>query len=173
MRHVLAIDQGTTGTTCLVIAADGRVAGRAYRELPQHFPEPGWVEHDAMDILSGVLDAGREAIAKAGVTPDAIGITNQRETTVVWDRTTGTPVYNAIVWQDTRTQPIVERLAGTEGVDRYKAKVGLPLSTYFSGTKIVWILENVDGARARALGGRCQAFVSRRDPRRGRRTRAL
>src|SRR6478735_6049371 len=83
----------------------------------------------------------------------AIGITNQRETAVVWDRKTGKPVYNAIVWQDTRTQPIVERLAGAEGVDRYKAKVGLPLSTYFSGTKIVWILENVDGARARAEAG--------------------
>ena len=136
MRHVLAIDQGTTGTTCLVIAADGRVAGRAYRELPQHFPEPGWVEHDAMDILSGVLDAGREAIAKAGVTPDAIGITNQRETTVVWDRATGRPVARAIVWQDRRTAGICERLKDGGHEARVAELTGLRLDPYFTATKL-------------------------------------
>ncbi len=150
MRHVLAIDQGTTGTTCLVVAADGRVAGRAYRELPQHFPEPGWVEHDAMDILSGVLDAGREAIAKAGVTPDAIGITNQRETTVVWDRATGRPVARAIVWQDRRTAPRCAELA-PQAAD-ITARTGLVVDAYFSGTKVEWLLRT-HGLGARAANG--------------------
>ena len=139
MRHVLAIDQGTTGTTCLVVAADGRVAGRAYRELPQHFPQPGWVEHDAMDILTGVLDAGREAIAKSGITPDAIGITNQRETTVVWERATGRPVARAIVWQDRRTAPRCAELA-PQAAD-ITAKTGLVVDAYFSGTKVEWLLK--------------------------------
>ncbi|MBI3792555.1 MAG: glycerol kinase GlpK [Gemmatimonadetes bacterium] len=138
MRHVLAIDQGTTGTTCLVVAADGRVAGRAYRELPQHFPKPGWVEHDAMDILTGVLDAGREAIAQSGVVPDAIGITNQRETTVVWERATGRPVARAIVWQDRRTAPQCAELA-PHAAD-ITARTGLVVDAYFSGTKVEWLL---------------------------------
>src|SRR5258708_31820857 len=100
MRCVLAIDQGTTGTTCLVIAADGEVKGRGYREITQHFPEPGWVEHDAQEIFERTLDAAREAIAKSGLTPEAIGITNQRETVLLWDRTTGVPIGRAIVWHD-------------------------------------------------------------------------
>jgi glycerol kinase len=103
VKHVLAIDAGTTGVTCLMLGEDGRIAGRGYRELPQYFPEPGWVEHDAMEILECVRAAGREAIADAGKPPAAIGITNQRETVVLWERSTGKPVYRAIVWQDRRT----------------------------------------------------------------------
>ena len=150
MRHVLAIDQGTTGTTCLVVAADGRVAGRAYRELPQHFPQPGWVEHDAMDILTGVLEAGREAVANAGVTPDAIGITNQRETTVVWERASGRPVAKAIVWQDRRTAPRCAELA-PHAAD-ITARTGLVVDAYFSGTKVEWLLTTHD-LHARAAAG--------------------
>ncbi|HEY9449360.1 MAG TPA: FGGY family carbohydrate kinase, partial [Gemmatimonadaceae bacterium] len=111
MKHVLAIDQGTTGSTCLVVAEDGRVVGRGYREIPQHFPEPGWVEHDALDLLNRTVEAAREAIASAGVIPDAIGITNQRETVVLWDRATGEPVGRAIVWQDRRTAARCTELA--------------------------------------------------------------
>src|SRR5687768_17104640 len=103
MTHVLAIDQGTTGTTCLVVAADGSIVGRAYREITQHYPQPGWVEHDAAEILERTVAAAREAVKLAGVTPRAIGITNQRETVVMWDRATATPVGRAIVWQDRRT----------------------------------------------------------------------
>src|ERR1051325_2208946 len=103
MRHILAIDQGTTGSTCLVIAEDGRVRGRGYREISQHYPRPGWVEHDPNEIFTRTVDAGREAIARAGVVPNAIGITNQRETVVVWRRATGEAMGRAIVWQDRRT----------------------------------------------------------------------
>src|SRR5437762_14212025 len=102
-KHVLAIDQGTTGTTALVIAADGRIAGRGYHEITQHYPQPGWVEHDAEEILERTLQAARDAIAASGARPDAIGITNQRETIVLWHRDTGTPLARAIVWQDRRT----------------------------------------------------------------------
>ena len=111
MKHVLAIDEGTTGITCLVLSADGRVAGRGYREITQHFPRPGWVEHDAMEIFDRTLEAGREAIAASGVVPDTIGITNQRETIVVWDRETGIPLSRAIVWQDRRTAERCRELA--------------------------------------------------------------
>ena len=154
MKHVLAIDQGTTGTTCLVVAADGRVVGRAYRELPQHYPQPGWVEHDAMDILSGTIDAGREAIATAGVSPDAIGITNQRETTVVWERSTGAPVARAIVWQDRRTAPRCAELAPQAAA--ITAKTGLVVDAYFSATKIEWLLREKKLA-ARAAAGELAA----------------
>src|SRR3954451_5258398 len=105
MKHVLAIDAGTTGVTCLMIAADGRVAGRGYREVPQYFPEPGWVEHDALEIVECVKASAADAMREAGESPDAIGITNQRETIVVWERATGKPVHRAIVWQDRRTAP--------------------------------------------------------------------
>ena len=149
MKHVLAIDQGTTGTTCLVVGADGRVAGRAYRELPQHFPQPGWVEHDAMDILNGVVDAGREAMKNAGVTPEAIGITNQRETTVVWERASGAPVARAIVWQDRRTVPRCAELAPQAA--SITAKTGLVVDAYFSATKLEWLL------RAKKLEARAAA----------------
>ena len=154
MKHVLAIDQGTTGTTCLVVAADGRVVGRAYRELPQHYPQPGWVEHDPMDILTGAIDAGREAIAKAGVVPDAIGITNQRETTVVWERSRGAPVGRAIVWQDRRTAPRCAELAPQAAA--ITAKTGLVVDAYFSATKIEWLLREKNLA-ARAAAGELAA----------------
>src|SRR6266513_3617084 len=112
MKHVLAIDQGTTGTTALVIAADGRIAGRGYQEITQHYPQPGWVEHDAEEILERTLQAARDAIAASGVRPDVIGITNQRETVVLWHRDTGKPLARAIVWQDRRTTERCLQLRG-------------------------------------------------------------
>ena len=154
--YILAIDQGTTSTRAIIFDHAGAIVSTGQKEHAQMFPRAGWVEHDPGEIWDNVREVIGVALSKADLTRHdiaAVGITNQRETTVVWDRHTGQPVYNAIVWQDTRTQPIVERLAGSEGVDRYKGRVGLPLSTYFSGTKIVWILENVDGARARAEAG--------------------
>jgi glycerol kinase len=138
MKHVLAIDQGTTGTTALVISADGKVAGRGYQEITQHFPQPGWVEHDADEILERTLVAAREAIAQSGVMPDVIGITNQRETVVVWHRDTGKPLARAIVWQDRRT---AERCAALKSKTAWLAqRTGLRPDPYFSGTKIEWLL---------------------------------
>ena len=155
-QYVIAIDQGTTSTRAIIFNHAGGVVGVAQKEHEQIFPRAGWVEHNPKEIWDNVREVIGQALAKADLTRHdiaAVGITNQRETTVIWDKTTGEPVYNAIVWQDTRTQPIVDRLAGDAGVDRFKKTVGLPLSTYFSGTKIVWILENVVGARARAEAG--------------------
>jgi len=155
-RHVLAIDQGTTSTRAIIFNHEGGIVSVGQKEHEQIFPRAGWVEHNPREIWNNVREVVAQALAKADVTRHdiaAVGITNQRETTVVWDRHTGEPVYNAIVWQDTRTQPIVDRLAAQGGVDRFKHIVGLPLSTYFAGTKIVWILENVEGARARAEAG--------------------
>ena len=153
--YVLAIDQGTTSTRAIIFDHSGSVVSTGQLEHKQHFPKAGWVEHDPREIWDNTREVIGQALAKLNVTRHdiaAIGITNQRETTVVWDRVTGEPVYNAIVWQDTRTQPIVDRLADGD-VDRFKQKVGLPLATYFSGTKIAWILENVTGARERAEAG--------------------
>src|SRR5699024_8411464 len=119
-------------------------------------PRAGWVEHDPQEIWTNTREGVGEALGKANITRHdiaAVGITNQRETTVVWDKNTGEPVYNAIVWQDTRTQPIVDRLAADGGVERFKSTVGLPLNPYFAGTKILWMLENVEGARDRAEAG--------------------
>jgi glycerol kinase len=139
MKHVLAIDQGTSGTTALVIAADGRVAGRGYREITQHYPAPGWVEHDAEEILERTLLSARDAIAASGVRPDVIGITNQRETIVVWHRDTGKPLARAIVWQDRRT---TERCAQLRGKTTFIAeRTGLRPDPYFSATKIEWLLK--------------------------------
>ena len=155
-RYVLAIDQGTTSTRAIIFNHEGGIVSVGQKEHEQIFPRAGWVEHDPREIWNNVREVVAQALAKADVTRHdiaAVGITNQRETTVVWDRHTGVPVYNAIVWQDTRTQPIVDRLAAHGGVDRFKHIVGLPLSTYFAGTKIVWILENMEGARARAEAG--------------------
>ena len=155
-RYVLAIDQGTTSTRAIIFNHEGGIVSVGQKEHEQVFPRAGWVEHDPREIWNNVREVVAQALAKADVTRHdiaAVGITNQRETTVVWDRHTGVPVYNAIVWQDTRTQPIVDRLAAHGGVDRFKHIVGLPLSTYFAGTKIVWILENMEGARARAEAG--------------------
>ena len=140
MRHVLAIDAGTTGITCLVFAEDGSVVGRGYRELPQHYPKPGWVEHDAMEILDGTQRAARAAIGASGVSPDAVGITNQRETVVIWERDTGRPVHRAIVWQDRRTS---ERCAGLASRAAWIAqRTGLVPDPYFSASKIEWLIEH-------------------------------
>jgi len=138
VRHVLAIDQGTTGTTCLVVGADGRVAGRGYREITQHYPRAGWVEHDPVEILDRTLDAAREAIAAAGVRPTAIGITNQRETVVAWERARPRSAPHAIVWQDRRTAPQCAALA-PHAAD-VAAATGLTLDPYFSATKLAWLL---------------------------------
>jgi glycerol kinase len=155
-KFVIAIDQGTTSTRAIIFNHAGDIVSVGQKEHAQIFPRAGWVEHDPVEIWDNVREVIGIALSRADLTRHdiaACGITNQRETTVVWDRHTGKPVYNAIVWQDTRTQHIVDRLAATEGVTRFQHTVGLPLSTYFSGTKIVWILENVDGARARAEAG--------------------
>lgn len=157
MRTILTIDQGTTGTTCLVLDEHGRIRGRAYAELTQYFPEPGWVEHDAEEIWAGTLRAAREALERAGVRPDVVGITNQRETTVLWDRATGAPLHRAIVWQDRRT---AERCAalrrdGAEGLIR--ERTGLLPDPYFSATKLEWLLERIPGARERAEAGELAA----------------
>jgi glycerol kinase len=139
MKHVLAIDQGTTGTTALVISADGKVAGRGYREITQHYPQPGWVEHDALEILDRTLAAVREAVTSSGVTPDVIGITNQRETIVVWHRDTGKPLARAIVWQDRRT---TERCAELKDRSSWLAqRTGLRADPYFSATKLEYLLK--------------------------------
>jgi glycerol kinase len=154
--HILAIDQGTTSTRAIVFDHAGSVVAVGQLEHRQIFPRAGWVEHDPMEIWRNTREVVGVALGKANLTRHdlaAVGITNQRETAVVWDRHTGKPVYNAIVWQDTRTQTIVDRLAADGGTDRFARDVGLPLATYFAGTKIAWILENVDGARERAERG--------------------
>jgi glycerol kinase len=146
MTAVLALDQGTTGSTALVIAADGRIIGRAYREFTQHFPVPGQVEHDANEIWDVTLAVAREAIAAAGEKPEAIGITNQRETVVVWDRATGEPLHRALVWQDRRTAPRCRALQAELG-DRWIAdRTGLVWDPYFSATKIEWLLQHSSAA---------------------------
>lgn len=155
-EYVLAIDQGTTSTRAIIFDKKGSIVSVGQMEHQQIFPKAGWVEHDPKEIWNNTREVIGSALSKANLTRHeiaAVGITNQRETAVVWDRNTGEPVYNAIVWQDTRTQPIVDRLAADGGVERFKKTVGLPLATYFSGTKIVWILENVEGARAKADAG--------------------
>jgi glycerol kinase len=154
--YILAIDQGTTSSRAIIFDKSGSIITTGQMEHEQIFPKAGWVEHDPMEIWNNTREVIGQALSKANLTRHdiaAVGITNQRETAVVWDKTTGVPIYNAIVWQDTRTQDIVDRLAQDGGVERFKHDVGLPLATYFSGTKIVWILENVEGARAKADAG--------------------
>jgi glycerol kinase len=154
--YVIAIDQGTTSSRAIIFDKTGSIISTGQLEHEQIFPQAGWVEHDPKEIWDNVREVIGQALSKANLTRHdiaTVGITNQRETAVVWDKNTGEPVYNAIVWQDTRTQPIVDRLAADGGIERFKQKVGLPLATYFSGTKIVWILENVDGAREKAEAG--------------------
>jgi glycerol kinase len=141
MRHVLAIDAGTTGVTCLMVREDGLVASRGYREVTQFFPQPGWVEHDADQIFDATIAAAREAIAKIGTPPVALGIANQRETAVVWNRETGRPVQRAIVWQDRRTSRRCADLNATRGA-RITELTGLLVDAYFSATKFEWILEH-------------------------------
>ena len=153
MTFVLAIDQGTTSSRAIVFDAEMQVAGLAQQEFTQHFPASGWVEHDAEEIFETVVATCREAMEKAGVAASeiaAIGITNQRETTVVWDRETGRPVYRAIVWQDRRTAEFCSALKGLGHEAEISAKTGLLLDPYFSGTKLRWVLNEVEGVRARS-----------------------
>lgn len=152
MTSILALDQGTTGSTALVIHQDGRILGRGYREFTQHFPEPGWVEHDPEEIFRVTLEAAHEAIAAARETPSGIGITNQRETVVLWDRRTLTPVCRAIVWQDRRTAERYRQLKAEGREPEIRAETGLVLDPYFSATKIEWLLQNPD-LRRRAERG--------------------
>ncbi len=155
--YILAIDQGTTSSRAIVFDHSGLIVASGQKEHEQIFPKPGWVEHNAAEIWVNVREVVGLALTRANLTHNdiaAVGITNQRETAVVWDRTTGEPVYNAIVWQDTRTNKICDDLAALGGgAERYKERVGLPLATYFSGPKIRWILDNVPGAREKAEAG--------------------
>jgi glycerol kinase len=154
--YVGALDQGTTSTRFMIFDHHGQVAGVDQKEHEQIFPRPGWVEHDPKEIWQRSQEVIGGGLRNAGLSASdlaAVGITNQRETTVVWDKNTGEPVYNAIVWQDTRTDQICNELAADGGQDRFRAKVGLPIATYFSGPKVKWILDNVEGARARAEAG--------------------
>jgi glycerol kinase len=153
---VAAIDQGTTSSRCMIFDAAGAVAASAQVEHRQIFPRPGWVEHDAQKIWANVSGVTSAAMAKLGIGPAAlaaVGITNQRETTLVWEKATGRPIANAIVWQDTRTAALVQKLGGEDGQDRFRATCGLPLATYFSGPKLRWLLDNIDGAQAAASRG--------------------
>jgi glycerol kinase len=156
-QYVVAIDQGTTSTRAIVFDHGGQIVSTGQEEHQQIFPRAGWVEHDPEEIWTNTRDVVGQALGRAGINATdvaAVGITNQRETAVVWDRRTGKPVYNAIVWQDTRTARIAEELGALGGgAERYKDRVGLPLATYFSGPKIRWILDNVDGAREAAERG--------------------
>jgi glycerol kinase len=154
-NYVAAIDQGTTSTRCMVFDRGGHVVALAQQEHAQHYPQPGWVEHDALEIWANTQAVVARALAQGRLAPSdlaAVGVTNQRETTLVWDRA-GQPVHNAIVWQDTRTAPLCAALAAEGGQDRFRARTGLPLATYFSGPKLRWLLDNVPGARARAEAG--------------------
>ena len=155
-KYVAAVDQGTTSTRCMLFDHGGGVVSVHQMEHEQIYPKAGWVEHDPMEIWARTQDVVKGALEKAGVQSGdiaAVGVTNQRETTVVWNKNTGEPYFNAIVWQDTRTDKICNALAKDGGQDRFRPKVGLPLATYFSGPKVKWILENVDGVRAAAEAG--------------------
>ncbi|SUA77059.1 Glycerol kinase [Nocardia otitidiscaviarum] len=155
-RYVAAIDQGTTSSRCIVFDQRGSIVGVAQREHEQIFPQPGWVEHDAESIWRNTESVIAEVLEKTGLSASdiaAAGVTNQRETTVVWDRGTGKPIHNAIVWQDTRTAALVGELGGGDGPNRYADRTGLPLSTYFAGPKLRWILDHVPGARERGENG--------------------
>ncbi len=155
-KYVAAIDQGTTSTRFMIFDHAGRVVAVEQKEHRQIYPQAGWVEHDPLEIWQRTQEVIGGALSKSGVMPTdiaAVGVTNQRETTVVWEKATGKPIYNAIVWQDTRTADICAALAQRGGQDRFRAKTGLPLATYFSGPKVQWILDNVPGARERAGRG--------------------
>ncbi len=155
-KIIAALDQGTTSTRCILFNQSGEIISSCQKEHRQIFPQPGWVEHDPVEIWENSIYVIKEALNNAELDHTdlaGLGITNQRETTVIWSKITGQPVYNAIVWQDARTDQICGKLAGGKGQDRFRSKVGLPLATYFSGPKIIWILENVKGAREKALNG--------------------
>jgi glycerol kinase len=156
-QYVLSLDQGTTSSRAMLFDHAGKIAGIAQHEFTQHFPKTGWVEHDPMDILTSQLNSAVEVLARARIRPRdvvALGITNQRETTLVWDRESGTPIYNAIVWQDRRTAELCAQLQRDGNEDQIRKKTGLLIDPYFSGTKIAWILDNVEGARSRADHGK-------------------
>jgi glycerol kinase len=156
MSVVLAFDQGTTSSRAIVFEQSGGILGVAQREFTQHYPRPGWVEHDAREIWHSQLEVAREVLAACGLTAEdvaAIGITNQRETTVVWDRSTGDPIHHAIVWQDRRTADFCDSLRRDGHTERVQQKTGLLIDPYFSGTKVRWLLDNVPGARGRAERG--------------------
>jgi len=155
-KYVAAVDQGTTSTRFMIFNHSGDVVSVHQLEHQQIYPKPGWVEHDPMEIWERTQDVIKGALEKGGISPEeiaAIGVTNQRETTIVWNKRTGKPYYNAIVWQDTRTKEICDELSKDGGQDRFRKKVGLPLATYFSGPKIKWILDNVPGVREDAEKG--------------------
>jgi glycerol kinase len=155
-KFVISVDQGTTSTRAIIFNEAGTAVSSGQLEHKQIMTRPGFVEHDAMEIWDNAREVVGQALSRGNITRHsiaAVGITNQRETTVVWDKRTGLPIYNAIVWQDTRTQDIVDRLAKNGGIDRFRETTGLPLATFFSGTKIIWILENVPGAKKTALAG--------------------
>jgi glycerol kinase len=154
--YIAAIDQGTTSSRCMIFDADGAVVAMARREHRQIFPKPGWVEHDPLEIWTAVQTVVSAALEAAGIAAAdlaGVGITNQRETTVLWERATGRPIANAIVWQDTRTAEIIDTMAAAGGQDRFRSACGLPLATYFSGPKIRWLLDAVEGARTAAERG--------------------
>ncbi|HLS86176.1 MAG TPA: glycerol kinase GlpK [Burkholderiales bacterium] len=156
MKYILALDQGTTSSRAIVFDEEGSPVAVAQREFPQLYPQPGWVEHDPLEIFRSQRDVARQALAQARVPLAdllAVGIANQRETTLVWDRQTGEPVHNAIVWQDRRTAPLCQRLVAEGAEELVKAKTGLVIDPYFSGTKITWLLDNIPGARERAERG--------------------
>jgi glycerol kinase len=155
-RYVGALDQGTTSTRFIVFDAQGRIVSVAQKEHQQIYPKPGWVEHDPLEIWRNVEEVTADALAKAGLAPAdlaAVGITNQRETAVLWDRKTGHPLHNALVWQDTRADHLVASYAAEGGQNRFRALTGLPLASYFSGLKLRWLLDHVVGARERAAAG--------------------
>ena len=157
---ILAIDEGTTGVTCLVFDVEGRVRGRAYSEFRQHFPRPGWVEHDADEIWETTRRMASAAVADAGIAMEGlagIGITNQRETVVLWDRATGRPLHRALVWQDGRTADVCRALKAAGHEEDVRARTGLVIDPYFSGTKLAWLLDNVPDARRRAEAGELAA----------------
>lgn len=153
---IAAIDQGTTSSRCIVFDKDGRIVSVDQKEHEQILPKPGWVEHNATEIWENVQEVVAGAIVKAGITSadvKAIGITNQRETTLLWDKNTGEPVHNALVWQDTRTDVLCKELGRNVGQDRFRRQTGLPLASYFAGPKVRWLLDNVEGLRERAERG--------------------
>ena len=157
MKYILSLDQGTTSSRAILFDHGGQIAGAASHEFPQIYPKSGWVEHDPFDILTSQLSSAVEVMARAGARPRdvvALGMTNQRETTIVWDRETGKPVYNAIVWQDSRTASMTKKLFDDGAEQMVREKTGLLLSPYFSASKVAWILDNVDGVRTRAEAGR-------------------
>jgi glycerol kinase len=155
-KYAAALDQGTTSSRAMIFDHEGHVVAVAQKEHEQIYPKPGWVEHDPKEVWARCSEVLDEAMESAGTAKDdiaALGVTNQRETAVVWDKTTGEPIHNAIVWQDTRTDKLVEEIGGDAGADRFRDRVGLPLATYFSSPKVRWILDNVDGAREKAEAG--------------------